>query len=150
MVSYSSWGIWCCGCEDIGADTSTSQFHNALSKTVVCPDSSVVERRLPDRRTPGSNPGTSIGLLGVSLSKILYKHCFAWYWFTQVNQEDGGDWRCVSVLYTEHVKEQVNSICKSREAVPGSMYPNSILRLSLPRPIQRELYRLHELLSHSM
>ena len=35
----------------------------------------VVERRPPDRRAPGSNPGAAIGLLGVSLSKILYRHC---------------------------------------------------------------------------
>ena len=66
-----------------------------------------------------------------------------------MNQEDGGDRRRVSVLYTEHVKEPENSIEKSREVVPGSLYPNSILGLSLPRPVEREFNKLNELPSQS-
>ena len=66
-----------------------------------------------------------------------------------MNQEDGGDRRRVSVLYTEHVKEPENSIEKSREVVPGFLYSNSILGLSLPRPVEMEFNKLNELPSQS-
>ena len=51
---------------------------------------------------------------------------------------------CFYILYTEHVKEPDNSVEKSREVVPGSLCPNSILGLSLPRPVNREFNKLYE------
>ena len=61
-----------------------------------------------------------------------------------MNLEDGGDQCCISMLYLEHANEPENSVCKSREVVPGFLYPKSILGLSLPQTVKKEFIKLYE------
>ena len=98
-----------------------------------------------DGEVAGSIPGYNTETIGSALAR----HTVTAQRTGSTQEGMGGEQRRVSVLYIEHIKETENSLAieKRREVVRGSLYPISILGLSLPRPVGREFNKLYELLS---